>query len=122
LLLGARSCVVAADPDVPPLVLGIVVGVVLIAAQALVAYPERRVGAPEVSLGVVYMPGVPVVSTVWGLSLGAANAVLGIAAFDLFHVQPACSSFAPIPQGPVAFVTCLSAALLLGLVAIASGW
>jgi K+-sensing histidine kinase KdpD len=68
--------------------LGIVVGVVLIAAQTLVAYAKRRVG-PEVSLGVVYMPGVLVVSTVWGLTLGAATVVLSIAAFDLFHVQPA---------------------------------
>jgi hypothetical protein len=88
LLVDARSRVVAADSDVPPLVLGIVVGVVLIAAQTLVVYPECRV-APEVPLGVVYLPGVLVVSTVWGLIFGAAIAVLSIAAFDFFHVQPA---------------------------------
>jgi hypothetical protein len=77
----------------PPLVLGIVVGVGLIAAQTLVVYPERRV-APEVSLGVVYL-----LSTVWGLTLGAATAVLSIAAFDFFHVQPALQFVPAVSSG-----------------------
>jgi hypothetical protein len=47
---------------------------VLIAAQAPVVYPERRV-APEVSLGAVCRPGVLVVSMAWELTLGAATAV-----------------------------------------------
>jgi hypothetical protein len=68
---------VAADPDVPCAGLGIVVVVALIAAQTLVVYPERP-PAPEVSLGVVYLPGVLVVWTVWGLALGAATAVLAV--------------------------------------------
>jgi len=77
LLVDARSRVVAADPDVPSAGIGIVVGVVAIAAQTQEVYPERRV-APGVSLGVVYMPGMLVVSTVWGPTLGAATAVLSV--------------------------------------------
>jgi K+-sensing histidine kinase KdpD len=70
-------------PTSPPFVLGIVVVVALIAAATLVVYPERRV-APEISLGVVCLPGVLVVSTVWGLAFGATTAVLSAAAFDFF--------------------------------------
>jgi hypothetical protein len=62
-------------PISPPLVLGIVVAVVLIEAQTLVMYPERR-GAPEIWLGVVLLPGVLVVWTLSGLALGAATALL----------------------------------------------
>jgi hypothetical protein len=64
-------------PTSPPLVLGIVVAVALIAVATLVVYVERRV-AQEISVGVVYLVGVFVVSTVWGLALGAVTAVLAV--------------------------------------------
>jgi K+-sensing histidine kinase KdpD len=47
---------------------------------------------------VVYLPGVLVVSTVWGLILGAATAVPSIAAFDFFHVQPALQFVRAVSQ------------------------
>jgi hypothetical protein len=62
-------------PTSPPLVLGIVVAAALIAAATLVMFSERRV-APEISFGVVFLPGVLVVWTLWGLAFGAATAVL----------------------------------------------
>jgi hypothetical protein len=68
-------------PTSPPLVLGIVGVVALIAAGTLAVYAGRRV-APEVSLGVAFLPGVLVGRTVWGLAPGAATAVLEAAAFD----------------------------------------
>jgi hypothetical protein len=84
-------------PTSPPLVLGIVVVVALIAAQTLVVYPERRV-VPEVWLGVVFVPGVLVVWTVWGLALGAATA-LSTAAVDFFHVPSALRVVRAVPAG-----------------------
>jgi hypothetical protein len=84
-------------PTSPPLGLGIVVAVALIAAQTLVVYPERSVAA-EIWLGVVDLPEVMVVSTVWGVALGAA-AVLSIAAFDFFHVPSALRFVRAVPAG-----------------------
>jgi hypothetical protein len=61
-----------------------VVSVVLVVAVRLVVYPLRRV-APGV--GLVYLLGVPTVSTVLAPVLGAVTAVLSIAAFDRFRVR-----------------------------------
>jgi hypothetical protein len=55
----------------PPLVLGTVVVVVLIGAETFVVSPERRV-APEISLAVVFLPGV--------LVLGMSAAAIELAA------------------------------------------
>jgi K+-sensing histidine kinase KdpD len=74
-------------PVSPPLLLGMVAAVALIAGETLVVYPLQHV-APEISLGVVYLPGVLLVSSVWGLALGVGTAVLSTAAFDFFHVPP----------------------------------
>jgi K+-sensing histidine kinase KdpD len=88
LLVDARSRALAAGPDIPSAGVGIVVAVALIAARTLVMFSERQV-APEISLGVVFLPAVLVVSTVWGVALGAATAVLSTAAVDFFHVGAA---------------------------------
>jgi K+-sensing histidine kinase KdpD len=64
-------------PTSPPLVLGIVVAVALIAVATLAVYAERRV-AQEISVGVVYLVAVFVVWTVWGLAFGAVTAVLAV--------------------------------------------
>jgi hypothetical protein len=47
----------------------------------------------------MYLPGVLVVSTVWGLTLGAAAGVLSIAAFDFFHIQPALQFVRAVSSG-----------------------
>jgi len=50
-------------------------------------YPLRTI-APAVSLGVVYLLGVLVVSTFWGLGLGIVTAVASAIAFNFFHINP----------------------------------
>ncbi|HEY0691743.1 MAG TPA: hypothetical protein VGD71_22210 [Kribbella sp.] len=50
-----------------------VVAVALIVAETLVVYLLRWV-PPEISLRVVYLVGVLVVSSVWGLALGVVTA------------------------------------------------
>jgi hypothetical protein len=57
----------------PPLVSWMVVAVALIVAEALVVYPLRRV-PPRICLRVIYLVGVLVVSSVWGLALGVVTA------------------------------------------------
>ena len=53
----------------PPLRWGLLATVAVVAAGTLVVYPLEDV-APVVSLGVVYLPGVLLISTVWGWRLG----------------------------------------------------
>jgi signal transduction histidine kinase len=103
-------------PTPPSVLVGIVVTVALIAAETLVVYPLRQV-APEISLGLVYLPGVLVVSSVWGLALGMVTAVLSTAAFDYFHVPPVESILFGGSQGQAALLILLGVALLLSCVA-----
>lgn len=44
--------------------------------------------APAVSLGIVFIPGVLLIATVWGLWLGIATAVLSALAFNFFYLPP----------------------------------
>ncbi len=57
------------------------------ALGTLVVYPLKDV-APAVSLGVVYIPGVLLISTVWGWRLGVLAAVASALAFNWFHIPP----------------------------------
>ncbi|MEA2481051.1 MAG: two-component system, OmpR family, sensor histidine kinase KdpD, partial [Thermoleophilaceae bacterium] len=71
----------------PPIWLGVLVAVGSIAFCTLLVYPLRSV-APVVSLGVVYLLGVVVVSTYWGLWLGIATSLVSAGAFNFFHIPP----------------------------------
>ena len=62
-----------------------VVGVV--AAGTLLIYPLKS-EAPAVSLGIVYIPGVLIVSTFWGWRHGLLAAVASGLAFNWFHLPP----------------------------------
>ena len=59
----------------------------VVAAATLVVYPLKEI-APAVSLGVVYIPGVLLISAVWGLWLGLFTALLSAVAFNWFHLPP----------------------------------
>ncbi len=67
--------------------LGLAACLAAVAAATLLVYPLKEV-APAVSLGVVYIPGVLLVSTVWGLRLGLLTALLSAVAFNWFHIPP----------------------------------
>jgi two-component system sensor histidine kinase KdpD len=73
--------------DPPSVWLGLLAALVAIAAATLLVYPLKTV-APAVSLGVVYIPGVLLISAVWGLRLGLATALLSAVAFNWFHLPP----------------------------------
>lgn len=66
---------------------GLLATVAAVVVGTLVVYPLKDV-APAVSLGVVYIPGVLLISTVWGWRLGVLAAVAGALAFNWFHIPP----------------------------------
>jgi two-component system, OmpR family, sensor histidine kinase KdpD len=71
----------------PSIALGALVAVLAIAAETLAIYPLGHI-APVDSLGVVYLIGVVVVSTYWGIRLGLATAVVSALSFNYFHLPP----------------------------------
>ncbi len=67
--------------------LGILAVVAAVAAGTLLVYPLKSV-APVVSLGIVYLPGILLVSVVWGLRLGLLAALASALAFNFFQIPP----------------------------------
>lgn len=67
--------------------LGILATVAAVAAGTLLVYPLESV-APVVSLGVVYLPAILLISTVWGLRLGLFASIASAAAFNFFQIPP----------------------------------
>ena len=67
--------------------LGLLATVAAVAAGTAIVYPLKSV-APVVSLGVVYLPGMLLISIVWGLRLGLLAAVASALAFNFFHIPP----------------------------------
>ncbi len=66
---------------------GLFAGGGVVAISTLLVYPLKDV-APAVSLGIVYLPGVLLVSTLWGWRLGLGTAVASALAFNFFHIPP----------------------------------
>src|SRR5260221_624769 len=71
----------------PPMAVGVLAGIACVVVETLLIYLLRQV-APASSLGVFYLLGVLVVSTVWGLGPGAATAAASTFAYDYFHLPP----------------------------------
>lgn len=67
--------------------LGLLATVAVAAASTLIVYPLKSV-APVVSLGVVYLPGILLVSIVWGLRLGLLASLASALAFNFFQIPP----------------------------------
>ena len=67
--------------------LGLLAAVAAVAAGTAIVYPLKSV-APVVSLGVVYLPGILLISIVWGLRLGLLASVASALAFNFFQIPP----------------------------------
>jgi K+-sensing histidine kinase KdpD len=81
-----------------------------------VVYPLRTI-SPPVSAGVVYMLGVLVVSTYWGLRLGLFTAVASALAFNFFHIPPEGTLDVAKGENWVALVLFLAVATIASSVA-----
>ncbi|MCW2918808.1 MAG: integral rane sensor signal transduction histidine kinase, partial [Actinomycetia bacterium] len=100
----------------PPTAVGVLAGIACVVVETLLLFPLRNV-APATSLGVVYLLGVLVVSTVWGLGPGMATAVASGLAYDYFHLPP-FNSWTPIDSAEwVTLPVFLIVALMAGFVA-----
>src|SRR3954447_22778976 len=71
----------------PPLALGILVAVLCVVAETLLADLLKQI-TPVRSLGVVYLLGIVMVASVWGLWLGMATAMLSTITLDYFLTPP----------------------------------
>jgi K+-sensing histidine kinase KdpD len=67
--------------------LGLLATLGAVVAGTLIVYPLKSV-APVVSLGVVYLPAILLISTVWGLRLGLLASVASAVAFNYFQLPP----------------------------------
>jgi len=71
----------------PPTWLGVVATVAAVVLGTLLVYPLKSL-APVVSLGIVYLPAILLISTVWGLRLGLLASIASAAAFNFFQIPP----------------------------------
>jgi K+-sensing histidine kinase KdpD len=82
-----RLSIMGLGAEPPAAWLGIVATLAAVAIGTLLVYPLKEI-APVVSLGVVYLPAILLISTVWGLRLGLLASVLSAAAFNFFQIPP----------------------------------
>jgi signal transduction histidine kinase len=106
-------------PTSPPLMLALVAGTLLIAAESAVVYLLKQV-APGNIFGVVFLLGVLVVATLWGFGLGVTMALASAVVYVNFHHLQAGGSIVAISARDwvavtVFLVVALSAAALAGL-------
>ncbi|HEX5928373.1 MAG TPA: ATP-binding protein [Solirubrobacterales bacterium] len=77
----------ALERKAPPAWAGVVAVLVGVSVGTLLVYPLKAV-APVVSLGVVYLPAILLISTVWGLRMGLFASIASAAAFNFFQIPP----------------------------------
>ncbi len=100
----------------PSIWLGLLATVAAVAICTLLVFPLKSV-APVVSLGVVYLPAILVISTVWGLRLGLLASVASAAAFNFFHIPPVHRFTIAEEENWVALVAFVIAAIVSSTVA-----
>src|SRR5712672_2932243 len=100
----------------PPLALGVVVASVFIVVETVAVAVFNQVGPME-SFEVLYVPGVLVMSTVWGVGVATATSLSSAIALAYFHDWPRVH-WMPLDLATVAtIVVFLVAALLTNFVA-----
>jgi signal transduction histidine kinase len=95
--------------------LGLLAAAACVTVETVLAYPLERV-AHASSLGTLYLLGVGAVSTLWGLRLGAATAVVSVLLWDHFQT-PHVGIFSFQARDLLALAMFLGVALLVGSVA-----
>ncbi len=101
------------SPKAPSTALGILAALVVVGIGTGIVAALETIAEP-VSLGIVFIPGVLLIATVWGLWLGIGTAVLSAIAFNFFYLPPLRTFTINAQHDIVALVVFL-------IVAIASG-
>jgi two-component system sensor histidine kinase KdpD len=90
---------------------GILVAALAVAAATLLIYPLKET-APANALGVVYLVGVLLVASLWGLRLGALTGLASALAFNFFHIPPTGRLHVAEPENWVALAVFFVAAIV----------
>lgn len=85
--MGARPLAVRLSGEPPPAWQGAIATLFRVTAGILLVYPLKSI-APVVSLGVVFIPGVLLIATVWGWRLGLLTSFLVSEVETHFAHQP----------------------------------
>ena len=99
--------------------IGLAVAGVAVAVTTLVIFPLRK-HVPAVSTGPLYLLGVLLVSSYWGLWLGVLTALASAAAFNFFHIPPTGRFTISDPQNWVALGVYFAAAVVVSTLADAA--
>jgi two-component system, OmpR family, sensor histidine kinase KdpD len=110
---GGRSVFVRLSGASPPAWLGVLGSLAVVAVGALIALSLKSLVDPS-SLGVVFIPGVLLLSTFWGLRIGLLTALLSALCFNWFYIPPVGRFDIADKHDVVAFV-------VFAIVAFASG-
>ena len=101
------------SPKAPSTALGILAALVVVGIGTGIVAALETIAEP-VSLGIVFIPGVLLIATVWGLWLGIGTAIVSAIAFNFFYLPPLRTFTINAQHDIVALVVFL-------IVAIASG-
>jgi two-component system sensor histidine kinase KdpD len=71
----------------PPIAFGVLAAIVVVALGTGIAAALETIAEP-VSLGIVFIPGVLLIATVWGLWMGIGTAVVSALVFNFFFLPP----------------------------------
>jgi signal transduction histidine kinase len=97
--------------------MGIAVTGSLIAVETVLGYTLKRVASTE-TLGIFYLLGIVIVSTVWGFWLGAVTAFFSAVTMDYFFIPPLGSFFIyDNTEQMMMVVIFVAVALLVGYIA-----
>jgi two-component system sensor histidine kinase KdpD len=103
--------------DKPPSTgIGILAAVVVVGIGAGIVAALETIAEP-VSLGIVFIPGVLLVATVWGLWMGIGTAVLSALAFNFFYLPPVRKFTINAQHDLVALVVFVIVAIVSGTLA-----
>jgi len=97
----------------PPLALGILVAALCVVAETLFAGLLKQITATH-SLDVVYLLGIVLVASVWGVWLGMATAVVSTVALDYFFIPPIGGLSPEMVEGWATLSVFFTVALLAG--------
>jgi K+-sensing histidine kinase KdpD len=103
-------------PKPPPTWLGILVALVVVTIGAGVGTALESIAEPA-SLGIVFIPGVLLIASVWSLWLGLGTAVLSALVFNFFFLPPIRRLAINTQHDIVALVVFVIVALVAGTLA-----
>jgi signal transduction histidine kinase len=99
----------------PPLALGILLAVLCVVAETLLADLLQQT-TPVRSLNVLYLLGIVMVASVWGLWLGVATVTVSVFTFDYFLIPPTGSLTLDKTENWTVLACFLAGTLLAGLI------